>query len=180
MDAQSPQAVTLFSAWLVMFQLCVGAAAIGQLLIFGHQECPAAREKNKCSLALKSEPGLNPSPSISSRIRATFKEKPLLLSHSGPQGPEVSLGECRRYVGETTLEQQEQDGRANPACQFCLILRLQEQLGLLLILLSSESKSAHTDVYFFQVQSFWLFLLRCLICSCGMMIFLFFPLQHLP
>lgn len=39
--------------------------------------------------------------------------------------------------------------RINPACQFSLILRLQEQLGLLLTLFSSESKSAHKDVYFF-------------------------------
>lgn len=44
--------------------------------------------------------------------------------------------------------------RINPACQFSLILRLQEQLGLLLTLFSSESKSAHKDVYFFQVHSF--------------------------
>ena len=53
MDAQSPRLVTLFPAWPVMFQLYVGTAAIGQLLIFDPQECPAAREKNKCSLALK-------------------------------------------------------------------------------------------------------------------------------
>ena len=51
-DAQSARPVTLFPAWPVMFQLYVGTAAIGQLLIFDHQECPAAREKNKCSLAL--------------------------------------------------------------------------------------------------------------------------------
>lgn len=63
----------------------VGPTAIVQLLILGHQDCLAAREKNQCSLALKSGPRLNPSPSISSRIRATFKEKPLLLSCSGPQ-----------------------------------------------------------------------------------------------
>lgn len=70
----------LFAAWPVMFQRDVDAVAIGRLLIFGHQECPAAREKNKDSLSLKSEPGLNPSSSISSRIRAAFVEKPFLLS----------------------------------------------------------------------------------------------------
>lgn len=52
------------------------------------------------------------------------------------------------------MEKQDQHGRAIPACQFFLIPRLQKQLELLLTLLSSESKSPHKDVYFFQVHSF--------------------------
>lgn len=74
-------------------------------------------------------------------------------------------------------EQQDQDGGANPACQFSLIVRLQEQLGLLLTFISSESKSAHEDAIFSTCAAFWLlFLLCCLICSNGTKIFLFFPL----
>lgn len=52
------------------------------------------------------------------------------------------------------MEKQDQDGRAIPACQFSLIPRLQKQLELLLALLSSESKSPHKDMHFFQVNSF--------------------------
>lgn len=46
---------------------------------------PDTRGENMCSLALKSDPGLNPSPNISSWMRTMFKEKPLLLFPSGPQ-----------------------------------------------------------------------------------------------
>lgn len=112
-DAWSPWPETLLPAWPVMFQLYVGRAAVSQLLIFGHQECPAPREKNKCGLALRSQPRLKPSPSISSGIKATFKEKHLFFCHLGPQ---VNLRGCRRYV-ETTLEHPDQDGDLIlPAC----------------------------------------------------------------
>lgn len=159
-----------------MFQRDIDTAATGQLLIFGHQECLAAREKNKCSLSLKSEP----SPSISSRIRATFVEKPFLLSCSGPLRQVLSLGECRRYIGETTLEQEDRGGRANPACQFSLIVRLQEQLRLLLTLLWRARLLTKMYIFSKCAAFLLLFLLPCLICSHGGMIFLFFSLQHLP
>lgn len=103
----------------------------------------------------------------------------MLFSCSGAQGPEVSLGECMRDFGETMLEQQDQDGRANPACQFSLILRLQEQLQPHSFLL--RARVLTKMCIFSKCTAFWLlFLLRCLIYSHGMMIFLFFPLQQLP
>ena len=80
-----------------------------------------------------------------------LKEKPLLLLPPGLQEVCENVGDM---LGKTRLEKQDQDGRAIPACQFFLIPRLQKQLELLLTLLSSESKSPHKDVCFFQVHSF--------------------------
>ena len=74
-----------------------------------------------------------------------------------------NLGWCRRYVHEKTSEQQEQGGGATPACHFSLISRMQEQLGLLLTFIPSESKSAHDVAIFSTCAAFWvLFLLCCL------------------
>lgn len=74
-----------------------------------------------------------------------------------------NLGRCRSYAHEKTSEQQEQGGGATPACHFSLISRMQEQLGLLLAFISSESKSAHDVAIFSTCAAFWvLFLLCCL------------------
>lgn len=66
----------------------------------------------------------------------------------------VSLGERSRCVGETASEQQVQEGRANPARQFSPVPEAAGTAGAAAYTPSSESKSAHTDVYFFQEHSF--------------------------